>query len=498
MASLPRLVTAFRLKFPAFARGHCFLARPPAGRLPFLFVRRTLLAVVIVAVAGVAGALAFSALSNEREYQRLIADGDENVAADRPFRAIEAYSGAIARSPDSMLAHLKRATVYQSQNELEAALRDLRSAVAIDPSSLRAIELLGDVNVALGRIERAIESYESFVALDERNARVLYKLGLARYRHGRVASADETLKQAIALEATLAEAHYVLGLVLRDLDQLPAARKSLEEAARLSPAGQTSAREALAEVHLQEGEHAKAIDQLEALAALNPTRADRAIALGLAQARAGREDSAVMTLGRAVDRFPDAPQVYAALGHVWLTTAQRRGDRVALNKAVEALSAAAGRSDATSETFAELGRAWLLAGNTQAAERALRQAVDKLPVPPDAFLQLAAVTARDGRIQDARDALLKYATLIGDDKPLATVATQIADYSMRLGEPALAVRWFDRAMDEAGPSPALQLKLADAAWRAGDIARAHLVLDEALASEPDNRSLQQLKRRLPQ
>jgi tetratricopeptide (TPR) repeat protein len=160
------------------------------------------------------------------------------------------------------------------------------------------------------------------------------------------------------------------------------------------------------------------------------------------------------------------------------------------------LEHASRRSDATSETFAELGRAYLLSGDRLAAERALRQAVAKLPVPPDAYLQLADVTSRDGRIQDARDALLKYATLIGDEKPLAAVATRIADYSVRLGDNTLAVRWFDRAIDEAGPSAALQLKLAEAAWRAGDAARAHQVIDEGLASEPENRALQQLKRRV--
>ncbi len=124
----------------------------------------------------------------------------------------------------------------------------------------------------------------------------------------------------------------MIGLVQRDLDQLPAARKSLEEAARRSPASQTAAREALAEVYSLEGEHGRAINQLEALAALEPSRADRVVAVGLAQARAGREDAAVVTLGRAVERFPDAPQVYAALGHVWLTAAQRRGDHVALEQ----------------------------------------------------------------------------------------------------------------------------------------------------------------------
>lgn len=460
-------------------------------------MRRTIVAVVFVAIAGVAGALAFGALANEREFDRLIAEGDGAVASERPFQAIEAYSGAIALKPDSMLAHYKRGAVYQLQNELEAALRDFRTAADLDPGSLRAMESLGDVNMALSRSDRAAERYQAFVALDETNARVLYKLGLAWYRAGRAKDAMQPLQQALAIDPALADAHYVLGLAQRDLDQLPAARKSLEEAARRSPASQMSAREALADVYLTDGDFTKALNQLEALAALEPANPDRVVAVGLAQARAGRDDAAVITLGRAVDRFPDAAQVYAALGHVWLTEAQRRGDRVALNKAVEALGQAAGRTDATSETFAELGRALLLAGDRQAAERALRQAVAKLPVPPDAYLQLAEVTARDGRIQDARDALLKYATLVGDDKPLTAVATQIAEYSIRLGEPAIAVRWFDRAIDEGGPSAALQLKLAEAAWRAGDLARAHQVIDEAIAAEPGDRALQQLKRRLP-
>jgi predicted Zn-dependent protease len=253
----------------------------------------------------------------------------------------------------------------------------------------------------------------------------------------------------------------------------------------------------LADVHLLEGDYGKAINQLEALAALEPTSADRVVAVGLVQARAGREESAIVTLSRAVERFPDTPQVYAALGHVWLLEAQRRGDRVALVKAVGALGHAAGRSDATSEVMTELGRAWMLAGDRNAAERAFRQAVSRLPVPPEAYLHLANVTAHDGRIQDARDALLKYATLIGDDKPLTIVATEIGDYSVRLGEPTLAMRWFDRAIDEGGPNSGLQVKLADAALRAGDVARARQVVDEALASEPGNPALQQLKSRLP-
>ncbi|HYE85009.1 MAG TPA: tetratricopeptide repeat protein, partial [Vicinamibacterales bacterium] len=272
-------------------------------------MRRTTIAVVILALAGVAGVVAFVSLANEREFERKIAEGDAAVAAERPFEAIEAYSGAIALKDDSMVAHYKRGAVYQSQNELEAALRDFRAASDLDPSSLRAIESLGDINVALGRHDRAVERYAAFAALDDRNARVQYKLGLSRYRAGRVNDAVAALQQALHLEPAMTDAHYVLGLVLRDRGQLAEARKSLEEAARRAPAGQTAAREALADVYLLDGDFGRAINQLEALAALEPTRADRVVAVGLTQARAGREDAAVLTLSRAVERFPDAPQV---------------------------------------------------------------------------------------------------------------------------------------------------------------------------------------------
>jgi tetratricopeptide (TPR) repeat protein len=459
-------------------------------------VRRTLVAVVFVAIIGVAGALAVTALANEREFDRFMADGDTAFAGDHPFQAIEAYSGAIARKPDSVLAHFKRGSVYQAQNELEAALRDLRSAADLDPGSIRVIESLGDVNASLGRHDRALERYEAYVALDDRNPRVFYKLGLARYRTGRASAAVQPLQQALTLEPTMGEAHYVLGLVQRELGQLPAARKSLEEAARRSPAGQTSAREALAEVYLQDGDVGRAINQFEALAALEPSRPERIVAVGLAQARAGRSEAAVTTLGRAVERFPDSTLVYAALGHAWLVQAQRGDDRVALNKAIEALAHAASRPDASSDLHAELGHAYLITGNRAMAERSLRLAIAALPAPPDAYLRLAEITGRDGRIQEARDSLLKYATLVGDEKPLTEVATEIGDYSVRLGEPALAMRWFDRAIDDGGPSTVLQVKLADAAFRAGDVARAMQVVDEGLAAEPGNRSLLQLKERL--
>lgn len=459
-------------------------------------MRRTLFVAALVAAAGVAAALVATAVANEREFDRLMARGDRAVAEDRPFPAIEAYSGAIALRADSMVAHLKRGAVYSAQGELDAALRDLRLAVDIDPTAPRPLDLLGDVNASLGRLDRAIDAYERSLALDERSPRVLYKLAVARYRAGRTAAARDALASALRLDPGFGEAHYLLGLVLRDDGRLPEARRAFEEAQRRMPAA-TAPREALAEVFALAGNHARALDELQALAALDASRPDRAVAVGLALARAGRHDAAVLALGRAIERFPDSPQAFAALGHVWLAMAESRGDSVALKKAIEALAQAASRSDASGDTLAELARASALAGDASGAERALRQAVTRLPVPPDAFVQLAALTGRDGRTQEARDWLMRYAALVGDTQPLGRVAADIAAYSIELGEPAVAVHWYERAMASDGPSPALRLRLADAAWKAGDVVRAHRVVDEGLAQSPSDRALLQLRRRLP-
>jgi tetratricopeptide (TPR) repeat protein len=407
---------------------------------------------LLAASAGVA-AVTYLTYARDRDYTRLVEAGDR-VADAQPFEALEAYSGAIALRPESMLAHLKRGRMYRERGELEAAARDLRRASALDPTATLPLELLGDTYLAMARHDRAAERYQAYLALDDRAPRIWYKLGLARDRGGDPAAGIVALERALGLDPSMTDAHFVLGLCHRGQGDLARARTSLEQATRLAP-GLTAPREALAGVYADSGDSARAIDQLEALAALDPTHSARLVALGFAHARARRHEAAVLTLSRAVERFPNDPVVYGALGRVWLDAAEARQDPVALRKAVEALSTAATHTDATSETLADLGRAYLRRGDFDAAHRVLRQATARLPVSPAAYLHLARVAERGGRLQEARDALLSYAELVDEAVPLAEVATLIAAHSIRLGEPQLAVRWIDRAADETGDTPQL-------------------------------------------
>ena len=54
------------------------------------------------------------------------------------------------------------------------------------------------------------------------------------------------------------------------------------------------------------------------LAGLDRDHVERQVAVGLAHARAGHWDLAVLTLGSALERSPNEPLIYRALGQVWL------------------------------------------------------------------------------------------------------------------------------------------------------------------------------------
>ena len=367
--------------------------------------------IVAIGVAALIGAsvLVWFDASREWEFRRLIAAGDAALASGQTFRAIEAFSGALALKPDSMLASLKRGDTYRRRGEFAAALRDLGQAAFLDPDAPRPIELLGDVQAAMGQNDAAAAEYQRYLAIDDRAPAVLYKLALAHYRNGMPARAADPLRRAVAIDDRFAEAHYLLGLLLRDTDRAQALRalqRALDLNATFAPA-----REELARLYEDMGRPQDAIDQLEALAALEPTRPERLVNVGLAYARMGRRNTAVLTLGRAAERHPEATVVYTALGRIWLTSAETQKDPIALGKALEALQPAASQTGAGSDTRALYGRALALSGDMVAAERMLLQAVGTVPVDPSAYRYLAEVARRLGHTRVARDAAAKYAVL---------------------------------------------------------------------------------------
>jgi tetratricopeptide (TPR) repeat protein len=457
-------------------------------------VKRVLAGLVLLVVAA-AAVYAYMVARRDRTYRELLAQGDAALAQDNTSGAVEAFSGAIALKADAMIGYLKRGETYRRRNDLEAALRDLGRAAELDPSAARAIDALGDVNLSLKRYDAAADRFRAYVALDDRAPRVLYKLAFAQYHAGHPVEAVDALQKAITLDDRFAEAYYLLGLCQRDVQHLDAARVALEQAVAIQPA-LLPAREELANLYGALSRTDDRLMQLEALSALDP-KPSREVALGLTYARAGQPQRAILTLSRAAERYPSYRYAYVALGRVWLENAQAGGDRVALSKALGALEQAMGTEDG-SEARVLFGRALLLTSDNESAERMLENAVAKEPVDPLAFYYLAEAAERLGHFQTARQALLDYLALHGEDadaRRRLTLDVRLGDLSMKLKEFPTAVGFFRHAAGESAADASVLVHLADAQWRAGEADAARTTLQRALDRAPADPDALALKRR---
>jgi tetratricopeptide (TPR) repeat protein len=457
---------------------------------------RALLVTGLLVLTAVGAALAYHAATRERDYRGLLVRGDAALRDDQTYGALEAYDGALALRPDSMLAHLRRGETYQRRGDLERAARDYRTAAALDPTATRPLDELGDVMYQRQRFRLAAEAYERYVQLDDRSPRVTYKLALAHYRDSNLDGAVAALEQTLRQNDRMTEAHYLLGLTLRDQGRLGDARRAFEKAVLLSP-GMVPAREELVDIYRALGRRADELEQLQVIAGLDRDHIERQVAIGLAHARAGHAELAVLTLSDALERSPDEPAIYTALGRVWLDIAQTRSDHPeALSKALEALERVASMTAVTSEMLTLYGRALLQDGQADAAERVLRQATERYPLDPTALLFYATAAEQKNDLENARTALVAYGVLAPDDSDFATRAMRIASLSLRLSDLGTAIEWLRKTAAASPNDVRVLVSLADAHIRYGDYTAAKTTIAVGLEKDPKNAQLLALAKRI--
>ena len=373
-------------------------------------VKRGVVLITVVAALVAATVYGWSDVRQARAFRRLLAEGDAALGRGQTSAALEAFSGAVALRPQSMLPYLKRGDTYWRDGQFASAARDLARAQALDSTAPQPLELEGDVHMARGDAPGAVAPYRAYLTLDDRAPRVQYKLGVALYRSGDLTGAAEAARRALAMDARMAEAHQLLGLTAMAEGRLDEASRSLARAMDLQPASNAT-RAALADLYGMLGRTRDETTQREAVAALDASRPEALVSLALAHARHGRPEAAVAALDRAGERFPGSEAVANASGRIWLQRADASGDPRAIRTALEALAPAAARETASSETLSLYGRALLLNGDLIAARAALLRATTQFPIARDVFLQLSQAEARLGRRDAAKIALAKHRAL---------------------------------------------------------------------------------------
>jgi tetratricopeptide (TPR) repeat protein len=139
-----------------------------------------------------------------------------------------------------------------------------------------------------------------------------------------------------------------------------------------------------------------------------------------------------------------------------------------------------------------------MSSQVETAERTYLRAAQRFPVDPTAFREYATLAERHGRLDAARDALVRYSALTaepGTAANAAALAGRIASLSIRLNDAPAALFWWQRAVAAAPDDVQPLIGLAEAQIRMGNRPAARATIGRGLDREPGNPVLLALLRR---
>ena len=121
-----------------------------------------------------------------RNAEQGLARARDAARAGRLDEAAQAYTAAIASSPDSAFLYRELAGVERQKGNTDAALEHFRKASALDPGDAKTLAQIGELLEARGDFDGALKAYDDAAAiepsadLEKRLDEVRAKAALAR------------------------------------------------------------------------------------------------------------------------------------------------------------------------------------------------------------------------------------------------------------------------------------------------------------------------------
>jgi tetratricopeptide (TPR) repeat protein len=242
-----------------------------------------------------------------------------DLVLKRPQDARARLSRALSTSPDDpdllMLAGRLEATV----GDLNAAEQHFRHAIDVNPSSLAAYSALGQVYLSQNRLEQARQEFDKLASLRSDPVGPKTMVGMIYDLQNRPEDAKRTYEEAVRLGGrTGVAANNLAWHYAESGEQLDVALELARTAKQQIP-NSHEVDDTLGWVYFKRGMTTMAIPPLERSVKAAPDVAMYHYHLGLAYAKAGRQQDARRALERALKLqpdFPGAPEARAALATI--------------------------------------------------------------------------------------------------------------------------------------------------------------------------------------
>lgn len=209
--------------------------------------------------------------------------------------------------PDEVRTHIERAEELLDAGDAQAAIEELRQALALRPDHARAVYLLGVALARLGALEEAEEALVHVTQTRSDLAEAQLALGEVRRRLNRIEGAAEAFRKALEAPSgdlgLRTEAHRALGMAYLELGRADRAVRELRKAAALA-AGDLETQGLLGRAFAARGDLDAARQCLERAAAAPQPDPTALLALGSVYRRLGRSVDAEMAYLRALQVAP--------------------------------------------------------------------------------------------------------------------------------------------------------------------------------------------------
>ena len=156
------------------------------------------------------------------------------AATGRFAEARIALRQGLAKFPDDPRMHLKLASAYEQQGNLEGMRRELERVLALAPDHARALEQLGWLLAQQGQRDEGVALLEEALEKGAREPKeVLYRLGLLEGAAERWSEAAARFRGAAQLDASFTMAYVHLGRCLAEAGEFAQAGEALDWADRI-------------------------------------------------------------------------------------------------------------------------------------------------------------------------------------------------------------------------------------------------------------------------
>lgn len=314
-----------------------------------------------------------------------------------PFYALQ----TVEAQENSAAALAAQGRSALERGDFDSAAQLFQQAQHLAPDNAQVATDLLLSYVQSGRIPNAISFGQQASRHWPNNPELHHYLGLAQFKAGQNDAAAVQLQQAAKLDPA-PSIRFDLGLVKLAQQNYAAAAEDLQQVIR-SDKSNALAHLLLGRAYQNSNRSVPAIEEFRTALKLDPNVPLGHYNLGFAYASLGKNADAVTEYNIEVQRSPNNPEVHYQLGRLLLDA----GDT---HNAISELQRATALDPNNSDAFYELGKATASTDDAR-AQQAFRRAIELNPQDPGPHYQLARCLQRNGKNDEARIEMQKFAEL---------------------------------------------------------------------------------------